>query len=129
MNEERKERIKAAQAKIIALSVTEREQLAAKYGIITIEGRPLSVYNQCFLISQRDNTTVVGGYKQWLKAGRQVLKGQHGMSIYIPTGNKDTEGKVTDEDPQFWFATVFDISQTEPVEVEKEQEVIHEVYS
>jgi len=104
------------------LTAAEREALAAQYGIVTIEGWKLSTYNQLFLIFQRDNTTVVGGYKQWLKAGRQVQKGQHGMSIYIPTGSKDPEGNVTDEDVRFWFATVFDISQTEPVTIEKKEE-------
>lgn len=121
MKEERKQRIQEVQKKLFALSEAERQELAAKLGIVTIEGRRLSGYNMMFLWFQNPDCTIVGGYQQWKRAGRQVKKGEYGMSIYIPIGKKDDDGNITgDEDIRFWFATVFDISQTEKVEEEVE---------
>jgi antirestriction protein ArdC len=67
------------------------------------------------IVSQFDFTpTVVGGFKQWLKAGRSVRQGEHGAIILYPVGPKDQEGNL--EDPErFFSATVFDISQTESI--------------
>ena len=118
--EDRKARTKEIMQKIAAMSDDERKALLRKIGIVTIEGRRLSDYNQCFLYFQNPETTVVGGYKQWKAAGRQVRKGEHGMSIYIPCGTKDEEGNI--EANYFWFATVFDVSQTDEIGAEAKAE-------
>jgi antirestriction protein ArdC len=86
-------------------------------GIVNIEGRPLSFHNTMLLLHQREQVSVVGGYKQWKAAGRQVRKGKHGMTLWFPSKQKDAE---TGEEAgtSFFMGTVFDISQTDPVEVE-----------
>jgi len=107
-------KIKAIREKILSLSQAEREALSA-ISIPTIEGRFLSMHNVLMIVSQFDFTpTVVGGFKQWLKAGRSVRKGEHGAVILYPVGPKDQEGNLEDAE-RFFSATVFDISQTESI--------------
>jgi antirestriction protein ArdC len=97
-----------------------RLEMAARYPISTIEGRALSPHNQCLLIMQANGAmpTVVGGFRQWKTAGRSVKKGEHGLSIWIPSTRK-FDGLVLngEKEPQdetyFICGTVFDISQTE----------------
>lgn len=79
-------------------------------GVTTCEGRVLSGYNAMLLMLQAP-VTVVGGYRQWQKAGRQVIKGQHGLMIYFPA--KQTDEDKREEKPRFFIGTVFDITQTE----------------
>ncbi|MEW6509176.1 MAG: ArdC family protein [Bacteroidota bacterium] len=111
---EKMAKIKAIREKILSLSDQEREALSA-ISIPTIEGRFLSMHNVMMIIFQFPfNPTVVGGYKQWLKAGRSVRKGEHGAVILYPVGPKDDDGNLEDAE-RFFSATVFDISQTEPI--------------
>jgi len=107
-------KIKAIREKILSLSQEQREALSA-ISIPTIEGRFLSMHNVLMIVSQFSFTpTVVGGFKQWLKAGRSVRKGEHGAVILYPVGPKDQEGILEDAE-RFFSATVFDISQTESI--------------
>ena len=82
------------------------------------EGRILSETNSVFLAFQSDiKFTVVAGFKQWMKNGRCVKKGQHGNFIFIPAMTKvkkEEAGKetVSEELDKFLLARVFDISQT-----------------
>jgi antirestriction protein ArdC len=109
--------------RLTSMSVAERQAFAAQAPVVTIEGRPLSVYNQCLLVMQRSTVTVVGGFRQWKQAGRYVRKGEIGLGIWCPSGNRDEVAKAepaTDapetteaERPAFFFGTVFDVSQTE----------------
>jgi len=116
----KQERLKEIRAKLKCLSEEERERLIEKIGrIVNIEGRPLSIHNTLLLYYQNigRSVTVVGGFKQWLKAGRAVTKGEHGSLILFPVGLKDNDGEVEDEgDLKFWSANVFDISQTHEIE-------------
>ena len=102
-------------ARIIgAMSENKRAQLAAQAGITNCEGHPLSVHNCCLAWTQNNLATMVGGYRQWLKLGRQVRRGEHGIMIWIPCKpKKDSENKKT----FFISGTVFDVSQTEGGEV------------
>lgn len=106
--------------KISKLTPEQRLEIAAKApAIITIEGHPLSAFNQCLIASQREGVTVVGGFRQWLKAGRVVRKGEHGMMIWIPKAKKDDpnrqpgEMSSADDKQQFLCGTVFDVAQTD----------------
>lgn len=111
---EKMARIKAIREKILSLSQQEREALSSTL-IPTIEGRFLSPHNVLMIVHQFSfQPTVVGGFRQWLKAGRSVKKGEHGAVILYPVGPKNQEGNL-EEAERFYSATVFDISQTETI--------------
>ncbi len=102
------------------MSQTERDSLVAKIGAIpTTEGRALSPRNTMLCYYQREGVSMVGGFKQWLTQGRCVKKGETGISILFPS-KFVKEGEVPDENSKeymrFFAGTVFDISQTQPVE-------------
>lgn len=118
MTPEKKDRISYLRTELGKLTPDKQQDIATKFGIVTIEGHVLSVFNQCFLYFQSGEMerppSVVGGFRQWLKAGRCVKLGQHGMIIWVPSSKKDDNGLVTDTN--FFTATVFDISQTKEIE-------------
>jgi len=108
---DRKERIRKLFEAYKKLTDEQKAALVNKVGIITVEGRSLSVFNQIFLSMQNPNVSVVGGFKQWKAAGRFVEQGQKGMMIFIPIGSKNEEGLV--QEPEYFKAvTVFDVKQT-----------------
>ena len=132
----RRERFRALVKQVAAMSDEERAQLIARAGaVVTCEGRTLSPVNTSLLLMQMPNASMVGGFRQWLKAGRCVNKGQHGAMIWVPTRmqnakckmQNEQEGPAPEEEAQeaeqsrsthFIIGTVFDISQTteKPVE-------------
>ena len=96
----------------------QRADLAAGMnGIATIEGRRLSLHNTCMLALQIPNASVVGGFQQWKRAGRMVMKGQHGAAIWIPLGipKAETAAETAEGPVGFTLATVFDVAQTEDI--------------
>ena len=104
---------------IAAMDDEKRAAFAAKYDIFTCEGHPLSVHNQCMLIMQTEGIlipTQVGGFNQWKKAGRQVMKGQHSCGfINVPMMKKQKEGEEKAK-VRFRFVPMFDVTQTEPID-------------
>ncbi|MEW6701549.1 MAG: ArdC family protein [Bacteroidota bacterium] len=118
--QEKKEKIIRIRKTLFEMSEEQRQAIAEKYGIATVEGHLLTPHNQCFLVAQSEiNFTVVGGFQQWKKAGRIVRKGEHGFLILVPSKNNDAENAEMvsdDEYVRFFSATVFDISQTEVIE-------------
>lgn len=117
----RREKMRTLARRISELSQEEREALAARAGIRSIEGRPLSVFNSCMLISQHEGVSVVGGFQQWRRAGRHVMKGHRGLAIWIPIGNGSEtptaaeasgDGEESGKSRRFVLGTVFDITQT-----------------
>lgn len=113
--QEKKEKITQIRKTLSQMSEEQQQEVAARFGIITVEGHPLTPYNQCFLVSQSEiNFSIVGGYVQWKRAGKVVRKGQHGFLILVPSVSKKEENVDTylDDDVHFYSATVFDISQT-----------------
>lgn len=115
MTTERKQRIKELRQRLSNLTEKERQTLASRGIIATVEGRTLSLHNTLLVYLQANGQTptVVGGYQQWLKAGRQVLKGEHGYMIWFPVGSKNEETGDIIHAETYFTATVFDISQTE----------------
>ena len=112
---------------VAAMSREEREQVAARLGIVTCEGHALSFYNQCFLAAQgAGSATIVAGFQQWRRNGRCVRKGEHACGvIYVPTGKRRSEDSEDEEAPsspadresvRFMLVPVFDVSQTEALE-------------
>lgn len=105
--------------KVSAMTPEAREAMALSVGIHTCEGHQLSAHNQCLLASQANGTmpSVVGGFQQWRCLGRMVRKGEHGLSIWIPTNGakKDESGSAEPDDLRFLMGYVFDIAQTEQI--------------
>jgi antirestriction protein ArdC len=101
----------------------ERAALAAKVvGVVTVEGHALSLHNVLLIAMQCPTATIVGGFRQWIKAGRAVRKGEHGISIWVPVKPKgETEqGAAPAADPKggdtrFIAGYVFDVSQTDEI--------------
>ena len=117
---DRKARLSELRHKLAGLTEAERQAFTDRGIIATVEGRTLSLHNTYMVYIQCNGIipSVVGGYRQWKAAGRQVIKGQHGMSILFPVGQKDQEtGDILHAD-RFYAATIFDISQTEEIKEE-----------
>jgi len=114
--EAKKAKTKELQAWLKGLSEDQRQEIAAKMGATTIEGRVLSPVNQCLIYTQYPNATILGGYQQWQRAGKQVKKGSQGIGIWIPT-RKKAEEDGEEEKTRFFMVSMFDISQTEEMEM------------
>ena len=126
--EQRRSAMRRLAAELAAMTDEQRAALADRIGaVVTIEGHPLSIGNTMMLALQMPAATVVGGFRQWKRAGRQVRKGTHGAGIWVPLkGRKadepdpedsqydDPAETVSTSRPRFTIATVFDIAQTEP---------------
>ena len=122
---ERKDRFKALWKQVSAMPELERVQLSNRLGLVTCEGHGLSLTNQMLIALQRPGATVLGGFRQWLRQGRAVRKGEHGCMIWVPCGAKggadaaaspDGTGDAAEgSDVRFIVGTVFDIGQTEEV--------------
>ncbi len=117
--QEKKDKIIRIRKTLSEMTEEQRQAIADKFGIVTVEGHLLTAHNQCFLVAQSEiNFSIVGGYRQWQKAGRSVRKGEHGFYIFVPSKTKEesensAEVSSDDETPFFFTAVVFDISQTE----------------
>jgi len=130
--QQQREAAKAKRAKmyelakeVTKLTAEQRAELVNRAGgIVTVEGHRLSGFNTIFLLhqlSEGDAISVVGGFKQWKKAGRQVRKGEHGFSIWFPSVKKDKpedDEQVEQEYIRMGLGTVFDVTQTDPIEAE-----------
>lgn len=121
---ERRQKLRAIAKKVSAMSEAERMALIDQWPT-TIEGHRLSVHNACMILMQSNGTapTVVGGFRQWIKAGRCVRKGEHGYGIWAPIGSRkvkpDEIETAHDGSPTaFIVATVFDVSQTAEITAE-----------
>ena len=115
--EEKRAAVRAIAARIKAMTPEQRAQFAAQSPLRQL-GQSLSAHNACMVIFQNPSATLVGGFGQWIKEGRAVIKGQHGYSIWVPIGpkSKDEDGTVHTDKQGFTLGTVFDIAQTAPIE-------------
>ena len=128
MNPERKKQFNELRKRLNELTEDQKLEFVARVGGITnTEGKVLSQHNTILLVMQRENNipTVVGGYRQWQKAGRQVMKGEHGLMIWYPSPRKNDDSNGDGDDDEkvdFYIGTVFDISQTKEKEVSQNNE-------
>ena len=110
------------------MSPERRQAMANSIGhkIMTCEHRQLSEFNTALIIDQGGcDYTIVGGYQQWRRAGRQVRAGEHGVSIWIPCNKKKetVENAAADADSLYFvMGTIFDVSQTDEIQVQEEPE-------
>ncbi len=116
--EEKRAKFRAMVRQVAAMSEAERQAMSDRIGaVVTCEGRALSPRNTMLAYMQFPGVSMVGGFKQWIRQGRCVAKGQHGISIWIPcAGKKSDEGE--EGEMYFTSGTVFDISQTQAIELE-----------
>lgn len=76
-----------------------------------------SIRNAFLILAQLPNASNVAGFHDWRKAGRMVRPGEHGAAILVPTGRaRDKDGEPTGR-MLFTWRYVFDVAQTEPLEV------------
>lgn len=111
----RRAKFRALAKRVAAMSDGERARLLASMpAIVTIEGRALSPFNSCLVMLQNPRASIVGGFRQWIKHGRAVKKGEHGASIWVPCAARVVDGAADDGDgkPGFIAGTVFDVTQT-----------------
>lgn len=118
--EQRRAKFRQLAKQLSAMPEADRQAIARKLpGIATVEGRALSTINTLLIAAQCPTATLVGGFKQWKKAGRSVRKGEHGLSLWCPFRAKDGEA-VADQDEggkvRFGMGIVFDVSQTQPID-------------
>ena len=126
-SEARKARFRELANKIDAMTDDQRAELASRIpSVFNVEGVRYSANNTCLLSFQRENVTLVGGFQQWLKAGRCVRKGEKGLMIWVKVGKDNdatsapTSTEQSDTSIRFIMGTVFDVTQTELVQVEQQ---------
>lgn len=123
----RRAKFRALAKRVAAMTDGERAALLAKMpAIVTIEGRALSPFNSCLVVFQNPGATIVGGFRQWIKHGRSVKKGEHGAQIWVPTGKRNADGSApsamedegnasADGGACFITGTIFDVLQTSEI--------------
>jgi N-terminal domain of anti-restriction factor ArdC len=122
--EERRAKMRKLAKTVSEMTDEQRNAIVMRLGAIpTVEGRPLSAFNTCFLFHQLEGVSMVGGFQQWRNTGRQVRRGEHALAIWIPKGEKADDSKVAPEAgevdrPSFFLGNVFDISQTDAIPAE-----------
>lgn len=118
-SEARRAQFKQLVKQVAGMSDAERDAMISRVGaVVTCEGRALSATNTMLCLMQLPGVSMVGGFKQWIRQGRCVAKGQHGISIWIPCAGKKSEDGETEGEMYFTSGTVFDISQTQAIELE-----------
>lgn len=83
---EKRAKMREIARKISAMSDEERSALVHDWPTL-ITGHPVSFHNAC-MIAYQGGATVLGGFWQWKSAGRKVRKGESGMCIWAPIGDK-----------------------------------------
>ncbi|HVC40172.1 MAG TPA: ArdC-like ssDNA-binding domain-containing protein [Candidatus Dormibacteraeota bacterium] len=80
-----------------------------------------SFQNQVLILSQRPDATWVAGYRAWLQLGRQVRPGERAIRILAPClappGRDASEEQIRRAVVAFRVARVFDLSQTDGVDI------------
>ena len=75
-----------------------------------------SLRNVMLILAQCPSAIECAGFHEWRKVGRSVRKGAKGIAILVPMTRKDDDGETA---VRFSYRHVFDIGDTEPVEVEQ----------
>jgi antirestriction protein ArdC len=78
--------------------------------------RQYSFNNTMLILIQCPTATHVASYRKWLEMGRQVRKGEKGLSIFAPMTRKKTDevtGKEKTYVAGFRLVSVFDVAQTD----------------
>lgn len=111
--QERREEIRALTQQI--KKFVQISEAAQEIFIETIEGRELSDLNKVLLNAQNNQVSKVGGFRQWLKAGRSIKQGEKSLGIWIPAKEKKAEANAEASETFFLIGNVFDITQTQEI--------------
>lgn len=125
-----KPEMKEIAAKVAAMTEEQRAEIAARMPVITIAGHVISQRNTVLLALQKEEPiTIIGGFRQWIEAGRAVRKGEKAAYILRPAMKKSAEDSGQDgaEDGDkgarfFVQVPMFDVSQTDPLPVADKEE-------
>ena len=116
------DRLRGLSKSIKSMSDEARTKLATRLGTITAEGHSLSIWNTCCLWMQANRELVqVGGFRQWMKVGRVVRKGESAIGyIMVPLKRKSNVEEVSEQNDneknlRFKWVAVFDVTQTEEI--------------
>ena len=61
----KKEKIIRIRKTLSEMTEEQRQAVANKFGIVTVEGHLLTPHNQCFLVAQSEiNFSIIGGFQQ-----------------------------------------------------------------
>lgn len=80
-----------------------------------------SLSNVLLILSQRTDASRVAGFRQWQARGRQVRKGERAIKIFGYSAKRIEPDEASDSDEEqrrtfYPILSVFDISQTDPVD-------------
>jgi antirestriction protein ArdC len=133
MNEEAKTKVKQAIDSAVNNLIENLEQGKSEALISFLEGmskfHTYSFYNQCLIISQKPNASLVAGFQTWKNQNRHVKRGEKGIMILAPLIAKERKVEI---DTDIWeekeiqtssklygfkAVYVFDVSQTEGKEI------------
>ena len=77
-----------------------------------------SWHNTMLIATQRPDATQVAGYRTWQKLGRQVCKGESGITIFAPCPwKRENDDGDTEQGIFFRAVHVFDVDQTDGPEL------------
>lgn len=121
--EERKAKAEALQASIAAQVEALRDS-AEWMKMLNFMGKfhTYSVKNVILILSQFPDASQVAGFRKWQELGRQVRKGETSLKIfgYREIKSTETDPKTGEEEEVkraiFPMVSVFDISQTDPID-------------
>jgi hypothetical protein len=128
MPKDNREKARGLARQITNMTEEQKAKWMARAPILTMDLRALSGKNHMLVAMQCDTATMVGGFRQWLAAGRAVRKGQSAIYIFAPAGNRKAEASAprsaepgaadaeAGESVRFLLVPVFDVSQTDEVE-------------
>jgi len=91
-----------------------------------------SIGNLLLIMQQNPHARAVAGFRQWQARGRQVRKGEKAIRIFGYSQKKITEEDAQGEEterriPRFPVLSVFDVSQTDPVDGVEDAELVHDL--
>ena len=113
-----KQDIRELYAKVKALNQDELAHAGA--GVVMVTGHEVSPKNAALARMQSPSCTQLGGFHQWLDAGRCVNKGESSIIIRGFSTKTDEDGG---EKSYFPRVNVFDVSQTREL-TEEEKKVL-----
>lgn len=118
------EKMKAIAAQVAKMTEAERAAIAERMPVVTIAGHVISARNTVLLAMQQENpVTIIGGFRQWMEAGRVVRKGEKAAYILRPVVRKGeaapdgaSDAGADSVDRFFIQVPMFDVSQTDTME-------------
>lgn len=118
--DERRAAFRKIVKRVADMSAVQKAELG-RHGAVKLDGSSFGPCNTMLIALQSPGASMCASFGNWIKAGRCVRKGEHGVSIWVPIGGRKvvnettgaTENQSGGEKPGFTSGTVFDVSQTD----------------